>query len=237
MRTFKEYTNEAIKAPKVKKEVMATFDKKIYGSDIRLVKGFRKELDSIIKRVEKEDLYLLQHAKSYSYAFITPENLAKIAGATDGIMVKWAKVKIGRSEYELDRYPTVGGKVEELIVEGDIVDTPKPGPTKQDMQKYLNAQVLYGIKGVFNRNVAESHMDENGKVGFYTTGSDVAIIGVKGTIKTNKPSMFHIQQHSSQKFRTFDENQLEWVEVHINRLFPKAYTKSDWDKKDVLVLK
>lgn len=236
MESFKEFINEAAKVKRVK---VIDLPAKTYGSNIPLCKGIHNDVDSVIDKI-KAGYYVLENPKSYKNDIISPENLAKIEGATRDI-IEGKKVKIGRSEYKImwETYYSITSATSELEVTGEEMDKPKDCPRKWDM--YFDAQLVYGLNaGALSRNVADAHCTGGDMFGAYFNGRDydnVRVLGQEGTIKDNAPVIFWIQQHSSQKWAKFEKGELKYKEVNINRLFPRAFKKAQYSKDRVLVLK
>ena len=234
MKTFKEYTNEAVKIKRVK---IIDLPAKTYGPNIPLCKGIHNDVDSVIDKI-KAGYYVLENTKSYKNDIISPENLAKIEGATSDI-INGKKVKLGRSEYKImhENYYSITSATAELEVTGPEIDKPEKSTRKYDA--YSDAQLVYGMNaGALSRNVADAHSSgETFGAYFNEDGENVRVLGQEGTIKNNAPVIFWIQQHSSEKWAKFDKGELKYKEVNINRLFPRAFTKSKYSKNRVLVLK
>ena len=60
--------------------------------------------------------------------------------------------------------------------------------------------------------------------------TSVKIHGSKGTIDTSKPFVTWAQQHASRPFSLWEANSIEWAEVSMNTMFPRAYAKSTINK-------
>lgn len=237
MDKFKDFITEAVKV-KVKRVKVIDLPAKTYGSNIPLCKGIHNDVDSVIDKI-KAGYYVLENPKSYKNDIISPENLAKIEGATRDI-IEGKTVKIGRSEYKImwENYYSITSATAELEVTGEEMDKPKECPRKWD--KMFDAQLVYGLNaGALSRNVADAHCTGGDTFGAYFNqgGDNVRVLGQEGTIKDNAPVIFWIQQHSSEKWAKFEKGELKYKEVHINRLFPGAYKKATYSKDRVLVLK
>lgn len=221
------------KGPKVKKESLLN-----YNISYPLCREASREIEAICDLIEKEGYYLLKNVKTdREEAIISPEDLAKIPGATEALS-NGERFKIGRSTYRNYRPIHIFKKAFKFVVEGDIVDKPAKNPMANE-GLYYDAQVLHGIGlSTLTRDIAEarSHDDYFGAY-FSATGTKVEMIGTKGTVKTNKNVFAHFQQNSSIDWKRFPPDSLVYKEVHISKLFPKAFKKSTIKKKDIFVIK
>lgn len=232
---FREFLNEETKI-KVKKELILDVDAKKFSGDVPLCRKISAEVKKLCDLIEHNGYYVLQNRKSYKTDLIvSPENLSKIPGAAEALKDN-TSFKIGVSEYTIYEGRTICNKTSELIVTGEVISEIKKNTNNT---KYMDAQLIYGLNlSALTENVASSSVVNGKYCGYFNKDKTaVKIHGVKGTIDTSKPFITWAQQHASRPFSLWEANTIEWAEVSMNVMFPKAYSKSTIYKKDVFVIK
>ena len=234
MTKFKDYLNE--NKVKVKKELLLNLPAKRYTSSVPLAREIDKDIAKACDLMEKEGYYLLKNTKTYSSdMLISPEDLAKIPGATNAIRNS-SSITIGRSEYEAAYGQYICNKTSIFKIEGEIVDTPeKSGAESQ----WFDAPVIRGIGlGALTQDIASSRVKDGKYSGYFNMANDSVVMhGGKISLNTKKPFITWKQQHSSSPWSYHPGGTVEFTEVSIRKMFPGAYNKSTIDKKNIFVIK
>ena len=233
MGQFREMLEESEITLKIKKSIVLDLSAKDYASNIPLCRKLHKDIKHICDLIENEGYYVLSNRKTYkSDIIISPENLAKISGATS----TKTSFMIGKSEYEKSTSSKVSNKISILEITGDIIDSVVKNTSNSE---YMDVEIIYGLDlSALTQDIALSAVKDGKYGGYFNKDKDrVKIHGSEGTIDTTKPFITWAQQHSSSPFTLWDANEVSWAWVSMKTMFPGAYNKSTIYKKDVFVIK
>lgn len=232
---FRDFLNEG--KIKITKEKLLDLDVKRFGSTIPLCRKITRDIKHVCDLIEKDGYYLLQNTKTWTdQMLISPDDLGKIENANDLLTGK--EIKIGRSVYKVETYGSITNKAGIFRVEGDQVVTIKSNKS-EELMRYFDADLLYGINATVTESVARANADENNKVTawFDKTGKEMLIFGHGDIVNTNKHIVCWVQQHTSDPWRRFRPGELVKQTVSMESLFPGAYKKSTIKKSNVFILK
>lgn len=233
---FRDFLNEVDSKIKIKKEQLFDLPAKQYSTTIPLCRKINADIKKVCDLIEHDGYYVLYNKKSYKTdLIISPENLSKITGAAEAVKNK-STLKIGVSEYEIYERYSICNKVQEVIVTGDIISEI---PKNTGNNKFFDSQLIYGLNlSAMTENIASASA-KDGKFGGYFNDdvTSLKIHGSEGTIDTSKPFVTWAQQHATYPFTMWNANQVKWATVSMNTMFPRAYAKSNINKKDVFVIK
>ena len=141
-----EKINEAAKVKvKIEKNIYV-FDPKRDGRWPFLAKDASRNVENFINEFVNENYFILKNVKNEQVVVVSAEDIAKIPGAGSELN-KGNEVKIGRSTFELLKNTYVSGKINRILVEGDIVDEIVAPANLKRISKWVDTKVLKGIEG------------------------------------------------------------------------------------------